>query len=127
MAKVKEHVWHICGKEGCMVCEGGLSECTVCGQVEGTLEDVCPGPKVKKVKVRIAVGVDSRGSWDACGYGTIKVPNDLSQQINDDMMMSAAVEDLNEGENRYWVTAELEVPEPGENVEEIEGDVVDDE
>lgn len=127
MAKVKEHVWHICEKENCFVCDGGLKQCIVCGQVESTLEDVCPGPKVKKVKVRIAVAVDFRGSWNACGYRTIKVPNDLSQQINDDMMMSAAVEDLNEGENRYWVTAELEVPEPGENVEEVEGDVVDDE
>jgi len=123
MVKLTQHRWHKCEEENCFVCEGGLSLCVVCGQAEGTLGDYCPGPKIKKVKVRIAVGVDCDGSWCACGWGT----SNLSKQENDRIMMDAAVENIKEGENRYWVTVELEIPEPDENVEEIEGDVESDE
>lgn len=29
----------------CMICDGGLSQCSVCGQAENELESTCPGPK----------------------------------------------------------------------------------
>lgn len=40
------HVWHECDDLDCMICNGGLSLCIVCGQGEGSLEDVCPGERV---------------------------------------------------------------------------------
>lgn len=33
-----------CDKQNCVVCEGGLAICVVCGQAEVQLEAVCPGP-----------------------------------------------------------------------------------
>jgi hypothetical protein len=56
-------------------------------------------PKV--VKVRIAVAVDPTGSWNASGW----------DRADDDEMMRMACEVLEDGEARYFLTAELPVPE----------------
>ncbi len=43
------HVYEVhekCTRERCMVCDGGLSICTVCGGFEGSLLDSCPGVKL---------------------------------------------------------------------------------
>lgn len=40
------HVWEThrnCRKEHCVVCEGGLSICMICGCIEGSLPTDCPG------------------------------------------------------------------------------------
>lgn len=55
----------------------------------------------KTVQVRIAVAVDPTGMWNAYGGGTLK----------DKDAMEFAVEVLADGEARYWLTAELPVPE----------------
>lgn len=44
----REHAWHTCNKLGCMICEGGLAMCTICGQAERTLEKFCPGKQQKE-------------------------------------------------------------------------------
>lgn len=54
-----------------------------------------------KVKVRVAVGVDNTGDWNA--YGT--------KNAKDKDMMGIAVETLEYGEARYFIEAELDVPE----------------
>lgn len=41
-----EHVWEThkeCDRIACPVCEGGLSICTRCGLIEGSLTTECPG------------------------------------------------------------------------------------
>ncbi len=48
----RDHVWvdhgDTCTLEGrpCMICEGGVTICSVCGGAEGELLDVCPGVKL---------------------------------------------------------------------------------
>jgi len=120
--KLKEHIWHECNAENCMVCAGGLSQCIVCGQAEGTLEEYCPGSKTKKVKVRIAVAIDSDGDWGASGWGTKDVEQTISQQHS---MIDVANMSIGEGEAVYWVTAELDIPEEKE-LKEVEGKVEND-
>lgn len=34
-----------CRRPHCPICDGGLFVCTVCGQAEGELQPVCPGPQ----------------------------------------------------------------------------------
>ena len=59
----------------------------------------------KKIMVRIAVAVSPNGMWNACGFskpgGEIAPDNDL---------MSFAVDPLDNGEARYFIEAELEIP-----------------
>lgn len=43
--EARPHVFHKCSKEHCMICEGGLLHCEVCGEGEGTLADYCPGKR----------------------------------------------------------------------------------
>lgn len=69
-------------------------------------------PKGKTVKVRIAVAVDKRGEWCAGGY---------SRQADDDSPFRWIVDDLEEGEARYWVAAELSIPEQA--TAEVAGEV----
>jgi hypothetical protein len=57
------------------------------------------------VFVKIAVAVDAKGKWNACGWSA---PGKL---ISDDAM-GIAVEGVGEGEARYYVTAVLQVPDP---------------
>lgn len=58
----------------------------------------------KTVTVRIAVAVDPSGAWNAYGGGSLK----------DKDAMEFAVEVLGDGEARFWLTAELPVPEIAE-------------
>lgn len=57
---------------------------------------------MKTVKVRVAVAVDATGVWNSCGWSTA-VPSDQPMHI--------AVEGVADGEARYWLEAELAVPE----------------
>lgn len=56
---------------------------------------------MKTVKVRIAVAVDHKGHWVSAGWSN----------ANNEDLMNCAIEDVLPGENRYFVMAELEVPE----------------
>lgn len=56
------------------------------------------------VKVRIAVAVDADGDWNACG----------GSGMDDGEAMDIAIDVVGNGEARYWLTAELPVPEPQE-------------
>lgn len=55
----------------------------------------------KTVNVRIAVAVDCSGAWNASGCPTAS-GNDI---------MELACEGVADGAARYWITAELVVPE----------------
>ena len=54
------------------------------------------------VKVRIAVAVTPEGDWNACGWSGAESEND---------MMGICIESLACGEKRYWLEAELDVPD----------------
>lgn len=54
-----------------------------------------------KVKVRIAVAVDPSGDWNCAGWSS----------GSDDDKMGIACETVAHGERRYWLEAELDVPE----------------
>lgn len=55
-----------------------------------------------KVKVRIAIAVDASGDWNSCGC----------KGMDDDDAMGIASDTVASGEARYWLTAEVDVPEP---------------
>ena len=57
----------------------------------------------KTVKVRIAVSVDPAGAWSSAGWS-------WSGSDSEDFH-SYTIDSLEPGENRYWLEAELEVPE----------------
>jgi hypothetical protein len=65
---------------------------------------------MRKVRVRIAVAVDPDGNWNSCGWSS----------GDDEQKLEIATEDLQHGESRYWLTAELEVPDVAEIQAEIE-------
>lgn len=54
------------------------------------------------VRVRIAVAVDTDGNWVACG----------GPDVADDWhgAMDCMLDEIKEGESRYWVEAELSIP-----------------
>jgi hypothetical protein len=56
---------------------------------------------MKTVKVRIAVTVDSDGYWTACGW----------KGVLDGDAMGTAIDSVGEYASRYWITAELPIPE----------------
>ena len=56
---------------------------------------------MSKVKVRVAVVVDHLGDWNTCG----------SKNMSDKDAMSIASETVEEGEARYFIEAELDIPE----------------
>jgi len=60
-----------------------------------------------KVKVRVAVAVDHTGDWNA--YGT--------KNGKDKEMMGIAVETVEDGEARYFLEAELDLPLTGDTVQ----------
>lgn len=62
----------------------------------------------KTVTVRIAVAVDPTGDWASAGY---RDGTDL---------MGDACECIQDGEARYWLTAELTVPDSAEIVASVE-------
>lgn len=53
------------------------------------------------VKVRIAVAVDPEGDWNSCGWKDGDVKD----------AMGICVDTLGSGEARYWLEAELPIPE----------------
>lgn len=64
------------------------------------------------VKVRIAVAVDHTGDWCASGW---KAKSRADQYDKDAMgIATEMMEEGEEGEARYWVTAELAVPSTNE-------------
>lgn len=56
---------------------------------------------MRTVKVRIAVAIDPKGNWNACG----------GQGMPDDESMSLAVDAVADGEARYFLEADLAIPE----------------
>lgn len=42
----QSHTLHRCEDQECMVCNGGLALCTVCGGGEASLPTHCPGRKM---------------------------------------------------------------------------------
>ena len=59
---------------------------------------------MKTIKIKIAVAVDTNGKWAASGWGVDDKPTL-------DTPMNVAVEGVEPGEHRYWVEAEVQVPE----------------
>ena len=55
----------------------------------------------RTVRVRIAVAVDPTGDWSSAGW----------KSADPGKLHSYAVEDLEPGERRYWLEADLEIPE----------------
>lgn len=56
---------------------------------------------MKTVTVKIAAAVDPKGNWNSCGW----------HGGDDEEVMDLALNGLDEGEARYWLTATLVVPE----------------
>lgn len=59
------------------------------------------------MKVRIALAIDSTGQWNAMGYGNV---NQLP--VEDGELMEIAVDSVSEGERRYWVEVDIDLPKP---------------
>jgi len=55
----------------------------------------------RTIKVRVAVSVDCNGDWSASGWSSTS-----SEDFH-----SYTIDALEPGENRYWLEAELDVPE----------------
>lgn len=64
-----------------------------------------------KVKVKVCVVVDRKGQWASAGWSVGKAPPSEGDVI------SSAVDMVEEGERRYWLTAELEMPEDAEPIQ----------
>ncbi|CVK18498.1 hypothetical protein [Sporomusa sphaeroides] len=63
------------GEPGCMVCDGGLSICKVCGLMEGSLTTDCPGEWSGKKSEEIYAGnLDYRE-----GQGWVEEKNPTNQ------------------------------------------------
>ena len=63
-----------------------------------------------KVKVRIALAATPDGKWNCCG----------ASGMDEDDMMSLAVDTMAEGETRFWLNAEVEIPEIAEHSVQVE-------
>ena len=59
-----------------------------------------------KYRIRIAVAIAPKGTWNAAGWGNV-----LKEDSNDQEAMDLAVDSTEEGERRYFVEAEIELPE----------------
>lgn len=68
-----------------------------------------PKPQGKTVRVKVAVAVDPTGNWNASGW----------RDGDDIEKMGTAFDPLEPGEARYWLTAELPIPEKVEVVAEV--------
>lgn len=60
----------------------------------------------EKTKVRIALAIDAKGIWSAYGGST----------LDEEEAMGFAVENIEEGERRYFIEAFVEKPEKGPEV-----------
>lgn len=49
---MRDHIWAKCrgSCNGCNICHGGLSICTICGGAEGSLTTTCPGERVPEAQ-----------------------------------------------------------------------------
>ena len=56
---------------------------------------------MEKVKGKIALAVDPKGTWNACGWADAK----------DEVAMGLAVDSVEDGEARYWIEFEVFIPE----------------
>lgn len=61
----------------------------------------------RKITARIALAVDARGIFGACG----------SSSLSDSDAINIALEGVDEGERRYIVTVEVELPDAAEPTE----------
>lgn len=57
----------------------------------------------RTITARIAVCVDPKGNWSAAGWGD-------AEQTHHKEAMSSALDGVGEGEARYWVEVELQLP-----------------
>ena len=57
-----------------------------------------------KIKVKVAVAVDATGTWNACGWGG------PDSKEHDSEKMVLAVDGVANGEARYWLEAEVDMP-----------------
>lgn len=65
---------------------------------------------MKTIKVRVAVAIDPTGAWNASGWS-----GDTTGEA-----MSLACEGVEDGEARYWLVAELPIPECAEVQAQVE-------
>ena len=65
---------------------------------------------MKTVKVRAAVAVDATGHWSISGW----------KGAEEKVMMDCVIEMVEPGENLFWITAELPVPEVPEITPDVE-------
>jgi hypothetical protein len=61
---------------------------------------------MKTIKVRIALAVDADGDWCANGWSTKSDPKRYEEDA-----FGCAVENIADGEARYWIEADVQVPE----------------
>lgn len=66
---------------------------------------------MRTVKVRIAVAVDPEGKWGSAGW---------SRSNDEEFEFELATEALKHGESRFWLTAELPIPDIAEIQAEVE-------
>ena len=62
---------------------------------------------MRKATVRIAVAIDENGEWNSCGWGNV---NETPRE--DGELIAICMDCLNEGEARYFIEAEILLPEP---------------
>jgi len=67
----------------------------------------------KTKKIRIALAIDTNGQWCSAGWNIRRGSAKNKDRIEDadpDSLMEAAIEGVQDGEARYWVEVEVEVP-----------------
>lgn len=93
--------------------EAARNECAerILALVADTSEHATPKPAGRTKRVRIAVAVDRNGFWNC--YGCEGSP--------DDEAMELAVEGVDHGESRHFITADVPLPDdPAEIVGVVE-------
>ncbi len=68
-----KHMWHTCGNERCIICDGGLSVCIVCGGAEGTLTTECCGKRITSEEEDAIYKAETLDYKDKKWYKPIKV------------------------------------------------------
>jgi hypothetical protein len=63
---------------------------------------------MKTRKIRIAVAMAPDGEWNSCGYSL----RDRLTEVSDKDKMDGTVDCLPERETRYFVEAEIPIPDP---------------
>jgi hypothetical protein len=87
-----KHVWtehQKCTRIACMICDGGLALCSVCGLLEGALTTDCCG---KKVSYDTQDLIYKGGNLDFReGYGWVNEPNPTHQIWNSSKLSSCQI------------------------------------